>query len=80
MAIISLDFVLRSSYFVFYMPSERDNLFQQFGPILLEAFMIMVLDETNRLRKKLNMTQLTQLDVLNEISNHLSELQPYSWM
>ncbi|MCJ7777742.1 MAG: hypothetical protein MUP16_05455 [Sedimentisphaerales bacterium] len=42
--------------------------------------MIMILDETNRLRKKIGMPAITQADVLKEISNHLSELQPYSWM
>lgn len=58
----------------------REELFRQFGPILLEAFMIMVLEETNRLRKKLNMPELTKQDVLDEINNHLSELPEYDWM
>jgi hypothetical protein len=60
--------------------AQRDELFKKFGPLMLEAFMIMVLDETNRLRKKLNMQQLTPQDVLNEINNHLSTLPPYDWM
>jgi len=60
--------------------AKRDELFQKFGPILLEAFMILVLEESNRIRRHVGMPEITKQDVLDQINNHLSELQPYDWM
>jgi len=60
--------------------SQRDDLFRKFGPILLEAFTIIAIEETNRLRAQIDMPQITKQDFLNKINNHLSELEPYDWM
>jgi len=60
--------------------SQRDQLFQKFGPILLEAFMLMTLDAINVLRVKAGLTPYTKQKVLDEINNHLSTLEPYDWM
>lgn len=60
--------------------AQRDELFQQFGPILIEAFAILILDETNRIRQHIGMPQITKKQVLDEISNHTSKLEPYDWM
>lgn len=60
--------------------TERDKLFQKFGPILLEAIVIMMVQETNRLRAQLNMQPVTKEMFFDEINNHLSEIQPYEWM
>lgn len=59
---------------------KRDELFQKFGPLLLEAVMIVILEEANRVRRKIGMPEITKQDVLDELNNHLSELQPYDWM
>ena len=60
--------------------AKRDDLFQKFGPLLLEATLMIMLEETNRLRAKLGMPEVTKQDVLDQFNNHLSELEPYSWM
>ena len=59
---------------------QRDELFRKFGPILFEAVVIMIVEETNRLRTQLNMPLITKQDFSDEINNHLSELLPYDWM
>lgn len=58
----------------------RDKLFKKFGPILLEAVMIMAVEETNRLRSYIGMPLITKQNFIDEIENHLSELEPYDWM
>lgn len=60
--------------------AQRDDLFQQFGPLLLEAFALLILDEVNRIRQHVGMPAITKQQVLDEINNHLSELEPYDWM
>lgn len=60
--------------------ADRDDLFQKFGPILLEAFMTLILEESNRIRRHVGMREITKQDVLDQVNNHLSELQPYDWM
>jgi len=60
--------------------SERDELFRQFGPILLEAFMLMTLEAINVLRTKAGLQPYTKKQVLDEIKNHLTTLDPYDWM
>jgi len=57
--------------------SQRDELFRKFGPILLEAFMLMTLDAINALRQKAGLTPYTKQQALDEINNHLSTLEPY---
>lgn len=59
---------------------QRDELFQKFGPILLEAFMLMTLDAINALRINAGLPPYTKAQVMNEINNHLSTLEPYDWM
>jgi hypothetical protein len=65
---------------VFIEMSKRDDLFRSFGPLLLEAFMRITLEETNRLRAKLNMPQITDENVMSQIDKKLSEQTPYGWM
>lgn len=59
---------------------RRDELFAKFGPILLEAICLCILDEVNRIRTHVNMPLITKQDVLDELNNHLGELEPYEWM
>ena len=60
--------------------SQRDELFQKFGPILLEAFMLMTLGAINALRVKAGLAPYTEAQALHEINNHLSTLTLYDWM
>lgn len=60
--------------------SQRDELFQKFGPILLEAIVRLCVDEANRVRDKIGMPAITKEMFYDEINNHLSELEPYDWM
>ena len=59
---------------------QRDELFEQFGPLLLEAIVILHVEEANRIRSKLGMPQITKEIFFTEINNHLSEVEPYDWM
>lgn len=60
--------------------SQRDDLYRQFGPILLEAMVLMLLEQINVLRVNQGMPEITEQDLIDSLNNHLSELQPYSWM
>lgn len=59
---------------------QRDNLMRKFGPILLEAFGIIIFDEFNRIRAHVGLTPLTWAQFMDEINNHTSTLEPYDWM
>lgn len=60
--------------------ASRDDTFNKFGPILMEAGMWVLLDYQNELRRNQGMPELTMDDVLLKLENHLSELEPYDWM
>lgn len=57
--------------------AKRDELMQQFGPLLLEAFARIIFDEFNRIRAHTGMPAITWQDFSDEINNHLSTLEPY---
>ncbi len=60
--------------------AQRDELFQKFGPILLEAGFMVLLDFQNELRRNQGMPEITMQDVFDKLNNHLTELEPYNWM
>jgi hypothetical protein len=60
--------------------ADREDLFVKFGPLLLEAFIVMSVEETNRLRTQLGMPLVTKQMFLDEINAQLSDLVPYDWM
>lgn len=60
--------------------SQRDEVMSRFGPILLEAFALMVLDEINILRQQLGLQPRTTQQLLTVISNHSTTLPKYDWM
>jgi len=59
---------------------KRDELFQQFGPLLIEALFDFLLDNVNALRKEQGMPEITKNEYLTLLSNHVTELEPYDWM
>lgn len=60
--------------------AQRDEIYKQFGPILLEAQTLLLLEQINILRHNQGMPEITEETLLNSLNNHLSELQPYDWM
>lgn len=53
---------------------------EHFGPLLLEAFVYLLLDEINVLRNEQGMPQITITDLFTGIANHISHLTEYDWM
>lgn len=60
--------------------AKRDDLMQTFGPKLIEAFQLLVLDEINILRSKAGLSPRTLNQIFDQITNHLSDLPDYEWM
>lgn len=60
--------------------ADRDDTYQKFGPILLEAMCLCLLDNINELRKEQGMKEITEQDIIDNLNNHLSKLQPYDCM
>ncbi|GAI50523.1 unnamed protein product [marine sediment metagenome] len=60
--------------------STRDDTFQKFGPILLEASILVQVELYNKLAKNQGMPEVTEQDLIDSLNNHLSELEPYTWM
>lgn len=53
---------------------------KHFGPILLEAFVCMLLDEINILRDEQGMPPTNIGNLFDSITNHMSSLTLYDWM
>lgn len=60
--------------------ATRDEVFEQFGPILLEAITDFLLDNVNALRQEQGMPEITKDEYLAQLNSHLSTLEPYDWM
>lgn len=59
---------------------DRNDTYRKFGPILLEAQTLVLLEQINLLRKEQGMPEITEQDLIDSLNNHLGELQPYDWM
>ncbi|GAI13047.1 unnamed protein product [marine sediment metagenome] len=59
---------------------DRNETYRKFGPILLESVCLVILDQINTLRKEQGMPEITEQDIIDNLNNHLNELQPYDWM
>lgn len=59
--------------------ATRDATYQHFGPILLEAIALVLLEEINALRVNQGMEPIQPWQFLNQLNNHLSSLPPYDW-
>lgn len=60
--------------------SKRDEVFQMFGPKLLEGFLGLIFAENNLLRTHAGLPPRTKLQVYDEIMNHTTTLPDYEWM
>lgn len=59
---------------------KRSEIFETFGPKLLEGFLLLILDEINELRSTVNLPPRTKQQVFDQITNHQSGLANYDWM
>jgi len=60
--------------------SKRDEVFDLWGPKLLEAFLHLILSEVNELRTKAGLAPRTKTQVYNQIMNDAIHLPDYDWM
>lgn len=60
--------------------SQRDEAYQRFGPLLLEALIDSMLEEVNELRALLNLPTRTKEGFLGRSNNNQNHLDPYDWM
>lgn len=60
--------------------AQRDELFRKFGPLLLEAICLVLLDQINDLRDNQGMPRITEQDLIDSLNNHLGGLPLYGWM
>jgi len=58
----------------------REELYQKFGPMLLEAIVLIIRDEINILRGQHGLPERTNEQIINAISDKLSSLTTYRWM
>lgn len=58
----------------------RDDVYRQFGPVLMEALFDMILDEVNQLRTNAGLPERTKEYFLGRAHNAHAHLPPYDWM
>lgn len=58
----------------------RDNVYEKFGPLILEALFDTMLDEINELRTRAELPERPKEAFLGSVHNHLNHLEPYDWM
>ena len=60
--------------------AQRDAVYGTFGPQLLEATVLVLLENINELRRNQGVGELSEQDLLESVTNHLTQLGPYDWM
>ena len=60
--------------------ATREELYQQFGPMLLEAVVMVIKDEINALRAEAGLAERTNEQIINAVSTKLATLSTYDWM
>lgn len=58
----------------------REELYQKFGPVLLEAIVLVILEEINTLRLVANLPERTKQQMIDSIETKLGGLTIYDWM
>ncbi len=59
---------------------SREELYKKFGPMLMEAVVLVIKDEINLLRAFAGLQERTNQQIINAVSNKLSTLTKYDWM
>ena len=62
------------------MTANRDDLYQRFGPLLLEAVVRLMLAEINKLRKEAGLPERTLQQVVESLQTQVDSLEGYPWM
>lgn len=58
----------------------REELYRKFGPMLVEAIVLIIKDEINVLRVKAGLPERTNQQIITAIDNKLKTLELYDWM
>ena len=59
---------------------DREELYKMFGPMLIEAIVLIIKDEINILRVEVGLSERTNQQLIDSINNRLSSLSKYDWM
>jgi len=59
---------------------NRDELYEKFGPLLIEAITLIIKDEINILRIQHGLSERSNEQIITAISNKLTELSRYDWL
>ncbi len=62
------------------MSINREELYRKFGPILLEAIVLIIKGEINILRQQAGLPERTNEQIMNTIEQKLNSLSKYDWM
>jgi len=60
--------------------TTRAELYRKFGPLILEAIVMIIKDEINILRQKAGLPERTNQQLIDAIENKLDGLEQYDWM
>lgn len=58
----------------------REELYKQFGPMLIEAVILIIKDEINLLREQHGLPEKTNEQLMTAIGTKLETLDMYDWM
>lgn len=58
----------------------REELYKEFGPMLVEAIVILTKEEINIIRVELGLLERTNEQIIDAIGNKLEGLEKYDWM
>jgi hypothetical protein len=60
--------------------ATREDLYKQFGPLMVEALMRLVFSEINILRQRAGLSERTVQQGIDALETQLSNLSKYDWM
>ena len=63
-----------------FLAITRADLYKKFGPLELEAIVLIIKDEINILRQIAELQPRTNQQILDAIGNKLETLEEYDWM
>jgi hypothetical protein len=60
--------------------TTKEELYQKFGPKLIDALVQLILEQFNTLRVKNGLSELTGQQVLDSLADKLAQIPNYPWM
>jgi len=60
--------------------ATRDDLYQAFGPMLLEAVALVIKDEINILRTEHSLSARTNQQIVDAVATKLATIADYDWI